>query len=108
MNTVLKLLFLGILVAMLSVTVWAFRYQNIFAATQVWQDPWSRATLFDAYCGFTTFFVWVAYKERSLPAKISWFFLIMILGNIAMSSYVLLQLFKLKKGESLELLLKRS
>jgi uncharacterized protein (DUF2062 family) len=35
-----------------------------------------------------------------LPAKIIWFILIMLLGNIAMSSYVLLQLFALRSNEA--------
>ena len=105
MNTFLKFLFVGIFITMLSVTLWAGSHQNIFQATQVWTDPWSRATLFDAYGGFTTFYVWVAYKERPFLSKIIWFVLIMALGNIAMSTYMLIQLFKLKSGESLEKIL---
>jgi hypothetical protein len=71
-------------------------------------SPWSVATLFDAYFGFVTFFVWVCFKERSLTAKIVWFVLIMALGNIAMSAYVLLQLFKLKPEEPLSHVLLRT
>jgi len=43
----------------------------------------------------------VAWRERSLGRKIVWFVLIMSLGNIAMSFYVLLQLFGLKPEEPL-------
>jgi len=43
----------------------------------------------------------VAWRERSLPAKIIWFILIVLLGNMAMSLYVLLQLFKLRSDEPL-------
>ena len=107
MKTFLKVLFFGILAAMLSVTSWASLKQNVFQAVQVWTDPWSRATLFDAYCGFTTFFVWVCYKERSLISKIIWFVLIMLLGNIAMSTYMLIQLFRLKPNDSLDKLFLR-
>jgi hypothetical protein len=57
------------------------------------------ATLFDAYFGFITFFVWVAYRETKLWVKALWFVLIMGLGNIAMSLYVLIQLLRLKPGE---------
>ena len=64
-------------------------------------SPWAVATLFDAYFGFVTFFVWVCFKERSLAAKVIWFVLIMALGNIAMSGYVLIQLFRLKPDEPL-------
>ncbi len=73
------------------------------------ESPWAVATLYDAYCGFITFFVWVCFKERSLGARILWFILIMALGNIAMSAYMLIQLFKLKCEEPLtDLVLKRN
>ena len=53
----------------------------------------------DAYFGFITFFCWLAWRERSLGIKIVWFVLIMALGNIAMSLYVLIQLFGLRADE---------
>lgn len=99
MQLFLKILFGSIFCAMVWVTTWAGLQQNIFEASQVWTDPWSRATLFDAYFGFITFFVWVAYKERKLILKVIWFVLIMGFGNLAMSSYVLIQLFKLTPNE---------
>ncbi len=61
--------------------------------------PWAMATLYDAYFGFVTFFIRVAYRGRALWAKFVWFILIMGLGNIAMSLYVLIQLFRLKHDE---------
>ena len=64
-------------------------------------QPWAIATLFNAYCGFITFFVWVAFRERGAGIKILWLVLILLLGNIAMSLYVLLQLFRMKPGEPL-------
>lgn len=67
-------------------------------------SPWSMATLYDAYFGFLTFFCWVAWRERSLGLKVLWFVLIMALGNIAMSLYVLIQLFGLKTGEGVSAL----
>ena len=57
------------------------------------------ATLYDAYFGFLTFFCWLAWRERSTAIKIVWFVLIMGLGNIAMSFYVLIQLFRLKPDQ---------
>ncbi len=62
-------------------------------------NPWAWATLYDAYFGFLTFFCWVAWRERSFGVKLIWFVLIMTLGNIAMSFYVLLQLFSVKPEE---------
>lgn len=64
------------------------------------KNPWAVATLWDAYFGFLTFFVWVAWRERSLGRRVLWFVLIMALGNIAMSLYVLIRLFRLAPGES--------
>jgi hypothetical protein len=68
-------------------------------------NPWAMATLYYAYCGFITFYVWVLYKERSLGARLLWFLLIMGLGNIAMSLYVLIQLFRLKPDQPVESML---
>jgi len=70
-------------------------------------NPWAWATLYDAYFGFITFFCWVAWRERSLSSKILWFILIVALGNIAMSFYVLLQLFALKPAEPVGALLQK-
>ncbi len=70
-------------------------------------SPWAVATLFDAYFGFVTFFVWVCFKERTVASKVLWFVLIMGLGNIAMSAYVLVQLFKLRDHEPLSNILTR-
>ena len=62
-------------------------------------NPWAMATLWDAYFGFTTFFVWVCFKERLWGMRVLWFVLIMALGNIAMSAYVLIQLLRLQPDE---------
>ena len=75
--------------------------QNLFAVWPSYKaNPWAMATLYDAYAGFITFFCWLAWRERSLGVKMVWFVLIMALGNIAMSFYVLLQLFGLRSDES--------
>jgi hypothetical protein len=68
-------------------------------------NPWAIATLYDAYFGFVTFYVWVAYKERKTWSRILWFLLIMGLGNIAMSLYVLIQLMRLRRDEPVETML---
>ena len=93
-----------------AVTTWASLERNMFeAGGELLRNPWGVATLSDAYCGFLTFFVWVAYKERTMIARAGWFVLIMALGNIAMSFYVLLKLFRMPAGGSVEqLLLRRS
>jgi len=105
---ILKALFALILFAMLSVILIATIDQNIFEAVgNMWPNWWFKATLADAYFGFLTFFVWVAYKELHLWRKLFWFALIMLLGNLAISAYMLLELYKLQVGDNLETLLTR-
>ncbi len=92
-RTALILLFSAILVGMLAITTYATIDRSIFNVGPVLtSDPWFHATLVDAYCGFVTFYVWVAYKEKTFLKRLLWFVLIMTLGNIAMSIYVLIQL----------------
>lgn len=97
-----------VLAVMLSVTVTASLHQDIFtAARELWPDPWFRATLADAYCGFFLFWLWVAWREGSWSRSALWFLLIMALGNIATAGYLLLQLRNLKSGEGIQELLLR-
>jgi uncharacterized protein DUF1475 len=101
MKAFLKVLFGLIFVFMTVMTVRTSLQVSLWSAWSGFAaSPWSMATLYDAYCGFLTFFCWVAWRERSLVLKILWFVLIMALGNIAMSFYVLIQLFGLKSEES--------
>jgi Protein of unknown function (DUF1475) len=111
MKLLLKLLFAGILIYMVSMTTWVSVHESILASGNEFSwtaSPWAVATLFDAYFGFVTFYVWVAYKERNWAAKAVWFLLIMGLGNIAMSIYVLIQLFKLRPEQPAFAMLQRS
>ena len=79
---------------MLGVTTWASLQCPLFAVPhQVYAHPWFIATMFDAYWGFTTFFVWVCSRQTSWLARVAWFVAIMLLGNIAMSAYCLSELF---------------
>ena len=55
----------------------------------LWPDPWFIATLADAYFGFLTFYLWVAYLEKSLASRIGWLVGILLLGNFAMAAYLL-------------------
>jgi uncharacterized protein DUF1475 len=111
MKTFLVALFIGIVITMLVVTSLASLKRAVWDSGVEFHwstSPWSVATLFDAYFGFLTFYVWVAYKERSSVARVLWFIAIMALGNMAMSAYVLLQLSKLRRGDTLESLLLRT
>jgi preprotein translocase subunit SecG len=102
----LKIIFCLILIAMLVITIYAQSQCNIFAIpSNVTGHPWFTATLFDAYCGFITFYCWVYFKEKTVLMRVVWFVLIMLLGNIAMSSYVLFQISRLKNKQTPEALL---
>ena len=91
----LRILFMIVIASMLGVTSWASLHQSLgaFAHGATLRDPWVIATLFDAYWAFVTFFVWVAWKEQTLAARVLWFVSIILLGNMAMSAYMLAQLF---------------
>ena len=100
MKRTLQILFASIFVWMIVMTVQTSLKISIWDAWPNYKaNPWAVATLWDAYFGFLTFFVWVCCKQGSILSKSMWFILIMALGNIAMSFYVLLQLNKLKPGQ---------
>jgi len=108
MKTFLTILFGGIFVWMVVLTIHTGIGMSLWAAWPSFRaNPWAVATLYDAYFGFVTFYVWVFYKERSPGLRFLWFILIMGLGNIAMSFYILIQVFKLEPGETMESILLR-
>lgn len=108
MILLLKIIFGFILASMLWVTTWASLQLNLFThLPNIIRDPWVIATLFDAYYGFITFFLWVCYKESSILLTILWFIAIMLLGNIAMAIYVLIKLFQLDRNATVTELLVR-
>ena len=109
MITFLRIFFLGILAVMLWVTTRASM------DTAVWQLPasltgdlWFQATLADAYFGFLTFFVWLAYKEPGWLTRLGWLVAILLLGNIAMAAYCLIQLFRVPASADLREVLLRN
>ncbi len=108
MRTVLMILFTAILLSMITISVLASMQDGIFeAGGELMKDRWFVATLMDAYFGFLTFYVWVAYKETTAVGRGIWFVLIMLLGTIAMSIYMLIQLSKLPPDSDLDELVLR-
>jgi len=104
----LRLLFVAVFLGMLGVTTWAsLRVSIMEIPREVFTHPWFIATLFDAYFGFLTFYVWVAWKEQSWWARLLWFVAIMLLGNLAMAVYVLSELRTLKDKAELPALFSR-
>jgi hypothetical protein len=104
----LRIAFSFVLVSMLLVTSWASSQVPLWRTPhEVVAHPWFIATLFDTYFGFLTFYVWLAYKETSMLARVLWLLAILALGNIAMSSYMLLVLFRLPANAPIEQVLLR-
>jgi hypothetical protein len=102
----LRILFAVVLASMLGITSWASLQCPLFAVPRdVFTHAWFIATLADAYWGFITFYVWVAYKQTAWLARVAWFVAIMLLGNIAMAAYCLAELFRAAPGNRLETLL---
>ncbi|HLP24429.1 MAG TPA: DUF1475 family protein [Acidobacteriota bacterium] len=98
----LRFLFIVVIVSMLGVTTWASLHQPLgdFARSATFREPWVIATLFDAYWAFITFFVWLAWKEGTLTARVLWFVSVVLLGNLAMAAYMLRELFTVSASES--------
>lgn len=100
----LRFLFIAIIASMIAVTSWAGLHQSLgeFARSETFREPWVIATLFDAYWAFICFYVWMAWKEQSLGARLLWFVATILLGNMAMAVYMLVQLFSIPATGSLD------
>lgn len=108
MIVALRILFATIFVVMVASTIVTSLEQSIFTGgPELLQNPWGVMTLLDAYFGFLTFYVWVAWREASWASRLAWFIAIMLLGNIAMSAYMLIALFRLPATASVDSLLLR-
>ena len=99
----LRFLFIAVIASMIAVTSWAGSQQSLsaFARSETFRDPWVIATLFDAYWAFMSFYVWMAWKEQSLGARLLWFVAVILLGNMAMAAYMLVQLYSIPETGSL-------
>ena len=97
----LRALFIVIIASMLAVTSWASLHTPLFSIPrEVFTHPWFIATLFDAYWAFIAFYVWIAWKEQSLAARVLWFVAIIALGNIAMAAFMLREFFAVSAADS--------
>jgi len=90
MIVTLRWVFTAVFVSMIGLTVIAVGDRNIVdALIELWPDPWFRATLADAYFGFFTIWLWIAYRESGVVSPSIWLVLILMLGNIAVAAYFL-------------------
>jgi hypothetical protein len=79
-----------VLVSMFAVTGWASSLCPLFSVPrEVATHPWFIATLFDAYWGFLTFYLWIFFQQTSWISRSGWLIAILTLGNIAMALYLM-------------------
>lgn len=106
----LRIAFGLVLVTMLIVTTWASSQVALWhLPASVGGHPWFIATLFDTYFAFLTFFCWVAYKVNSVWKSVLWLLAILLLGNLAMATFILIELFKVPTSAPLrEVLLRKA
>ena len=96
--TALRILFAAILIAMLGILGWAGSQCALFdIPREVATHPWFIATLFDAYFAFIAFWVWLAWKEGTVAARILWLPVILLWGNPAIALYMLLEIARVKR-----------
>jgi hypothetical protein len=96
--------FIIILFGMIGVTSWASVVQPVWQWQGLVRAPdnaWTIATLCDAYAGFITFYVFVCLRERTLIKRVFWALAIISLGNMAMASYSLWAISRLKPNQPL-------
>jgi hypothetical protein len=105
----LRIAAIVVFISMLTVTSWASHCVALWNTPRnVATHPWFIATLFDTYFAFLTFWAWVAYKETSALARGMWLVAILLLGNIAISVYLLRELFAVSaEAKIAEVLLRR-
>lgn len=105
----LRLCFSLVLLTIVGVTIWASLQLPVWQTPrELVTHPWFIATLTDTYLAFFTFWLWVAYRTPSLSGRLVWLLLIFTLGNIAMATYMLIQLWTLPKTARVgELLLRK-
>jgi hypothetical protein len=103
----MKAFFILVLLTMLAVTTWASFDSNVMDGTRyVLANRWGIATFCDTYFGFFIIYLWMAYKEPSWLKRSAWLVAVFALGTIAVSAFVLHELY-LNRGKSFESFLLR-
>lgn len=94
----LTVLFTAVLLGMFGLIVWASSHTALFdIPREVFTHPWFVATLFDAYLAFVAFWVWLAWKEGTLGARVLWLLTILLWGNPAIAFYMLRELARVRR-----------
>lgn len=105
MVTSLKVLFSAVLVFMSYKVIDTSMQSNLFEEWNYLAGiPWMRTTLWDFYANVLVLSLWVCYKESVIWQRILWILAFVAFGSIGTCAYLLVQLFKLKKGEPLSVI----
>lgn len=106
MINLLKIIFSALFVWMCYKVIATSLERNLFKEWDFLASlPWMRATLWDFYANIFIITLWMFYKEKNISLKIVWTILFVCLGSIGTLGYVLVKLFKLKPGASVNDLL---
>ena len=109
MIRILKCLFLSLSIFMVGLVIMTSMQSDMFhLSSNVLNEPWFKTTLVDFYFNITIISAWMLYKENHWLRGVWWFIAFIALGSIATAFYVVLQLVRLKPGESIEKALLRS
>lgn len=94
----LRFLFTAVLLTMFGLIIWASNHTALFdIPREVATHPWFITTLFDAYLAFVAFWVWLAWKEGTVAARVLWLFTILLWGNPAIAAYMLFELARVRR-----------
>lgn len=93
--------FVAVIVVLGWATITASLDRNLWeAGGELMEHPWFHATLIDTYGAFFTVWLFIAYREKSVLARIGWLVAIVFTGNFAIAAYFLLALRELGPDES--------
>ncbi len=83
--------------AMAGAIVYGFTAGDFFAEGRILTSiPWGIVSLVDLYVGFALFAGWIAFREPSPLRAAGWILLVLVLGNLTVSLYVLVALARAK------------
>ena len=82
------------ILSLIALTTWASLERNVFDNAHLLNDRWFLATLMDAYWGFFTVYLWMAYKLNGWASRLLWFIAVISLGNIAIGIFLLWQIIR--------------
>lgn len=94
----LRIWFTVVLLGMLAMIAWASARCALFGIPrEVATHPWFVTTLADAYLAFVAFWVWLAWKESTVAARVLWLFVILLWGNPAIAVYMIRELARARR-----------